>query len=58
MCMCKCMRKRGKEAYNIRVLEAMAAFVAAEKLVGETNVTAHAANGLKIHHCFGVCAHS
>ncbi|KAF7831399.1 uncharacterized protein G2W53_013732 [Senna tora] len=31
--------------------EAMAAFVVAEKLVGEANVAAgHAANSLKIHH--------
>lgn len=35
---------------SIRVLETVAAFVAAEKLVGETNVTAHAANGLKVDH--------
>lgn len=34
------------------MLEAIAAFVAAKKLVWETNVAAHAANGLKIHHCF------
>jgi hypothetical protein len=32
------------------VLEAMAAFVATEKLVRKTNVTTHAANGLMIHH--------
>lgn len=30
----------------------MTAFVAAKKLVRETHVAAHAANGLKIHHCF------
>jgi hypothetical protein len=32
----------------------MAAFVATEKLVRKTNVTTHAANGLMIHHFYGV----
>jgi len=41
-----------KKKKSIRVLEAMTAFVAAKKLIGETHVAAHAANRLKIHHCF------
>jgi len=41
-----------KKKGSIRVLEAMTAFVAAKKLVRETHVAAHAANGLKIYHCF------
>lgn len=44
------MMKKKKWKESIRVLEPVAAFVAAEKLVGETNVTAHAANGLKVDH--------
>lgn len=35
---------------DLRVLESVAAFVASEKFVRETNVAAHAAYGLKIHH--------
>lgn len=40
-------RERERE---IRVLEAVAALVAAEELVRETDVAAHATNDLKIHH--------
>ncbi|GLT51163.1 hypothetical protein SLA2020_245920 [Shorea laevis] len=39
------------EGAGVRVLNAVAAFVAAEELVGEANVAAHATNSLKIHHC-------
>lgn len=39
------------EMKSIRVLKAVAAFVAAEELVWKTHVTTHAANTLKtIHH--------
>ena len=40
----------GEMKKSIRVLKAVAAFVAAEEFVRETNVAAHAANSLKIHH--------
>lgn len=41
----------GNGKNNIRVLEAVAAFVAGEELVREAHVAAHAANSLLIHHC-------
>ena len=40
----------GEMRKSIRVLKAVAAFVAVEEFVRETNVAAHAANSLKIHH--------
>ncbi|GKV12843.1 hypothetical protein SLEP1_g23937 [Rubroshorea leprosula] len=43
--------KDREKARGVRVLNAVAAFVAAEELVGEANVAAHAINSLKIHHC-------
>lgn len=45
-------KKREKDEYvcNLRVLEAVMTFVAAEKFVSETNVTTHAAYNLTIHH--------
>lgn len=40
----------------LRVLKAVVTFVAAEKLVRETNVAAHAAYDLMIHHsCIYLC---
>lgn len=35
---------------NIRVLEAIVAFVAAEELVGEAYIATHGADDLEIHH--------
>ncbi|GKV51644.1 hypothetical protein SLEP1_g58280 [Rubroshorea leprosula] len=40
----------GEDA-GVRVRNAVTAFVAAEELVGEADVAAHAANSLKSHHC-------
>lgn len=45
-------QKEGGERKSVRVLEAVAALVTAEELVRETDVAAHAANDLKIHHSF------
>ncbi|GLT84365.1 hypothetical protein SLE2022_026000 [Rubroshorea leprosula] len=44
-------KDRRKARAGVRVLNAVAAFAAAEELVGEANVAAHATNSLKIHHC-------
>ena len=42
--------KRREKEENVRVLETVATFDAAKELLRETDIAAHATDGLKIHH--------
>lgn len=45
---------KAKQVLYIRVLKAVAALAAAEELVREAHVAAHATHSLGVHHCLKI----